>query len=606
MLCSVNQVRLSYGDTLLFKNLCFHVSEGDRIGIIGRNGVGKSSLLRLLTGESQAEAGTVSRKKNLRYAVVDQVPRFDPAASVETVVQDHLRELAKTMPMTETEQQVMAQRALSKLGFVDPGKPVGELSGGWVKRVALAVALSSEPELLLLDEPTNHLDLEGIFWLEQWLAQSRVTCVLITHDRAFLEACCTKIVELNPAYPEGMLQSEGGYSRFLERREDLLTTQSRTLETMENRVRNELDWLRQGAKARASKDKLHTELVYQLMDELDEMRRISTVHEARIDFNASGRKTKRLLEVRGLSKSRGGRVLFKNLDLLLKPGLRLGLAGGNGSGKTTLLRILAGEMQPDTGDLRPAPALQVVVFDQHRESLDPAQPLGKALCPDGDSVLVRGRPIHVSGWARRFGFDTRQLVVPVGQLSGGEQAKVQIARLMTLEADVLLLDEPTNDLDLPTLEILEQNLKEFSGALVLVTHDRYMLDQVSNVVLGLDGEGGHALVADYSQWLAHRSEMKKATQEDAAPKAKPKPKPEKKQKKLSYKDQREYDTLEESILLAEERLGAAEATLQDGTIMTDPEKSRQAYEAYEKAKHEVDSLYERWEELETKLSGEEP
>ncbi len=604
MLCSINQARLSYGDTLLFSKLSFHVSEGDCVGVIGRNGVGKSSLLRVLSGDSKPEAGTVSRKKGLRLAVVDQVPRFDPSLSVEDVVRQHLAILSETMPMTETEQQVKAQMALSKLGFLDPKKPVGELSGGWIKRVALAVAISSEPELLLLDEPTNHLDLEGIFWLEQWLAQSRLSCVLITHDRAFLEACCTKIVELNPAYPDGLLQSEGGYVRFLERREELQATQSRAMETMENRVRNELEWLKQGPKARASKDKLHTELVYQLMDELDEMKRLATTHEAQIDFNASGRKTKRLLEVRGLGKSRGGKTLFKDLNLLLKPGLRLGLAGGNGTGKTTLLRILADELEPDTGEMKTAPALQTVVFDQHRESLDPQDTLKEALRPDGDSVMVRGRPVHVSGWAKRFGFDSRQLVVPVRQLSGGEQAKVLIARLMTQEADVLLLDEPTNDLDLPTLEILEQNLKEFPGALVLVTHDRYMLDQVCNVILGLDGQGGHALVADYNQWMTHKKSLEKEQTKADKPKAKAKPKAEKKATKLSYMDQREYDGLEERILEAEETLSEAETALQDPSIMADPEQSRNAAQAYQDAQDKVDALYARWEELEAKQSGD--
>ena len=605
LLVSLNQVALSYGDHTLFSDLSLHINEGERVGIIGANGAGKTSMLRLLAGLEAPESGTLSRKKDLRLGLVPQTPNFPPDQSVKAVLLAHLEAISASLPRDESDPDhaVKASIILDKLGFSDPDQHIGTLSGGWLKRVAIASALAASPEILLLDEPTNHLDIEGILWLEQWLKNSRLTSVVISHDRAFLEAVATKVVELNRSYPDGLLASEGGYSRFLERREEFRAARAQQLESLENKVRNEIDWLRRGPKARTSKDKSRIENAHQLIGELTDLKARSRENQSRIEFSASGRKTKRLLVAKGLGMSRGGRALFSKLDLLLKPGLRLGLVGANGSGKTTLLKILAGELAPDSGEIDRADPLRVVLFDQKRESLPPDLPLKKALCEDGDSVVFQGRSVHVAGWARRFGFQSYHLDTQLGKLSGGEQAKVHIARLMLVPADVLLLDEPTNDLDLPTLEILEQNLMEFPGAVVLVTHDRYLLDQVSTVLLGLDGRGGSAIVADHAQWLQHLETLNRPSL-PAEPKKLRKPKEAKGIKRLTYLEQKEYETLEETLMVAEETLAGLEVQLLDPAVASDHLKAARCYEQVQQARDRVDYLYSRWEELETKVNEE--
>jgi len=454
-LASLNHVAMSYGNNHLFSDISLHVHEEDRIGIIGANGAGKSTLLRLLAGSEEPDSGTVARKKNLRLGLVPQVPVFDPELTVEQVLLSRPSFRSDGPEEDPHERELRAAVVLNRLGFTNPQQKISQLSGGWLKRTALALALADEPELLFLDEPTNHLDIEGVLWLEQWLRNSRIACVIISHDRAFLENACNKIVELNRSYPEGLLVSEGGYSRFLEYRDEFRTSQERQLESFENKVRTEIEWLKRGPKARSTKAQHRVKTAQQMIADLADMQSRNRQTSTNIDFSASGRRTRRLIVAEGISKSMGGRLLFEKLDLLLKPGICLGLVGGNGSGKTTLLKILLGRLEPDTGSVMHAENLSVAYFDQHRSVLDPDESLARSLCPDGDTVLFRDREVHVAGWARRFGFDTRQLETPVGKLSGGEQARIHIARLMLIPADVLLLDEPTNDLDLPTLEILE-------------------------------------------------------------------------------------------------------------------------------------------------------
>jgi ATP-binding cassette subfamily F protein uup len=319
----------------------------------------------------------------------------------------------------------------------------------------------------------------------------------------------------------------------------------------------------------------------------------------KIDFTASDRKTKRLIEAEGIGKTLGGRRLFQNLNLTLSPGVRIGLVGANGSGKTTLLRLLEGTLDPDEGTIQRADQLQIVSFAQDRGAhLDPSVSLRRTLCPEGDMVIYRGRPIHVAGWAKRFLFRDDHLDMPVSRLSGGERARVMIARLMLTTADVLLLDEPTNDLDIPTLEVLEESLLDFPGAIVLVSHDRYLLDRVSTVVIGLDGgEGG--MFADYSQWEAFRNEQppEKVTAKDSRPTA-PSDEPK---RKLSYLHQREWDAMETKILEAEQGLAACQHELQASA--SDAKRVTEAYEKMQAAQRRVEELYARWAELEAKVTS---
>ncbi|HEY9420397.1 MAG TPA: ATP-binding cassette domain-containing protein, partial [Thermoanaerobaculia bacterium] len=320
---------------------------------------------------------------------------------------------------------------------------------------------------------------------------------------------------------------------------------------------------------------------------------------AGIDFNASDRKTKKLLVAHGLAKSFDGRKIVSGLDMRLIPGMKLGLLGPNGSGKTTLLSLLDGSLEPDAGEIERAEWLRTVRFEQSRDTLDRSVSLRRALAPEGDSVLYQDRSVHVASWAKRFLFRAEQLDTPVSRLSGGEQARILIARLMLQPADLLILDEPTNDLDIPTLEVLEESLQEFPGALVLVTHDRYLLENVSTHVLALDGKGRAQYFADYAQWEEHR-ESAEAAPKPAAPKPAAPPKETKPSKKLSYREQQEWDRMEQKVLEAEEALTIAQAAVEDPAVASNPTELQARCAAMEAARVEVERLYARWAELEEK------
>ena len=363
-------------------------------------------------------------------------------------------------------------------------------------------------------------------------------------------------------------------------------------------MRREIEWLRRGAKARSTKAKGRIKEAARLIDELQDRRARGVTATAGIDFVSSQRRTRRLLVARGLTKSLGGRRLVSDLDLVITPGTRVGLIGPNGSGKTTLLNLLAGALPPDAGEIERADQLRIVRFEQARSGLDPTESLRRALAPEGDAVTWQGRSIHVASWARRFLFRPEQLEVPVGRLSGGEQARILVARLMREPADLLILDEPTNDLDIPTLEVLEDSLAEFDGGLVLVTHDRFMLERVSTVILALDGAGGTATFADYAQWEAARRAAPPAPSK-AAPAASERER--QRPKRLGYREQREWDGMERTILAAERTLEACQRAVEDPAIASDPTALQQRYAALEAARADVDRLYARWAELEAKL-----
>jgi ATP-binding cassette subfamily F protein uup len=407
---------------------------------------------------------------------------------------------------------------------------------------------------------------------------------------------------LNRIYPDGLLRVNGNYTTFLEKKSEFLAAQAKHQDALENRVRMEIEWLRRGPKARATKAKARIDNAYELIGELKDLTTRSRTSSADFDFTATDRKTKRLIELDSVTYGFGESVLFENLNFTLTAGVRLGLVGPNGSGKTTLLRLLRGEIEPQSGEIRRAQTLRIVYFDQNRP-LDPSLALKRALAPDSDSVVFQGRTLHVASWADRFLFTNEQLNQPVSRLSGGERARVSIARLMLEPADVLLLDEPTNDLDIPTLEILEESLTEFSGALVLVTHDRYMLDRVSTIVLGLDGDGHVQSFADYSQWESWQTELKRQRdvsareQRAAVPDARAIPA----KKKLSYLDSRDWETIEERVTQAEDKLTEKRALLDDSAVVTDPKRLAEAYREIEEAQSDVDKLYERWSELEAKI-----
>jgi ABC transport system ATP-binding/permease protein len=591
-----------YGVAPLFQNISFTVSEGNRIGVIGPNGSGKSTLLEMLVGRVRPDSGDVAVRKGTRLSYVQQISEFASGLSVRSIIENALERGA--VPQTERDGRLA--ETLGRAGFVDWALEAAALSGGWRKRLAIAEALVQAPDILLLDEPTNHLDLAGIQWLESVLRSAAFACVVVSHDRYFLENVANEMVELNRSYKDGALRVSGNYSGFLEAKEEYLHAQKKRQESLENRVHTELEWLRRGPKARTTKAKARIDKAHEMIGELAEMSARTRTANADIDFTSTSRKTKQLVTLEDVSFSIGGRTLFKGLNFSVTSGMRVGLVGANGSGKSTLLNLMRDEIMPEVGMIRRAEGLRVVYFDQNRQ-LDPELTLRRALAPDSDAVIYRDQVIHVASWAERFLFSNESLNQRVARLSGGERARVLIAKLMLQPADLLLLDEPTNDLDIPTLEILEESLLEYSGAIVLVTHDRFLLDRVSTIVVGLDGLGAAERFADCSQWEAwQREQMAQAkpagaqvprarVANDGAPAAPAK-------KKLSYKEAREFEGMEERIAQAEQDLQSKQAALEDPQVTGDHRRLQSALAELEEARKTVDQLYERWAELEGKLA----
>jgi ATP-binding cassette subfamily F protein uup len=590
-----------YGVDPLFRDISFIVSEGARVGIIGPNGSGKSTLLDILSGRVTPDAGDVAVRKGMRLSLVKQISEFAHGETVQSVLDKAFDEAG----VANSERLSRRAEILGRAGFDDPEVLAATLSGGWRKRLAIVDALVRKPDVLLLDEPTNHLDLAGIDWLEGVLRNAPFACVVVSHDRYFLENVANEIVELNPAYENGALRVEGNYSTFLEAKELHLHAQRNRQSALENRVHTEIEWLRRGPKARTTKSKARIDSAHEMIGELSEMRTRTSSSSAKINFSASSRQTKQLITLDDVSYKLGERTLFEGLHFVISAGMRVGLVGPNGSGKTTLLRLLTGDIKPSSGVMKQAESLRIVHFNQNRE-LDPETTLRRALAPDSDSVIYQDQVIHVAAWAARFLFSGEALNQRVGRLSGGERARVLIAQLMLQPADVLLLDEPTNDLDIPTLEILEESLLEYRGALVLVTHDRYMLDRVSTVVLGLDGNSRAERFADFSQWeiwlrsqrAAGKSilanEGKSGGESASGTKAKGK------KKKLSYLETRELETIEQRIADAEKELQTKHDSMLDPVVMSDSARLHALSLELEAAQEAIDELYTRWGELEKK------
>jgi len=590
LLLSCQSVSKSYSSRPLFRDISLSLDDDERLGLIGPNGSGKSTLLKLFAGITSPDGGTITNRKGLRIAYVAQDEKFPPEETVEEV-------LLKALPDDTDEHYREAKVAIimTQMDFESGDKKAGELSGGWRKRLAIACQLIKDPDLLLLDEPTNHLDLEGVLWLENLLNEARFSFVLVTHDRTFLENVCTRVVELNAAYADGYLSVSGGYSDFLVNRQEYMVAQANLEQALASKMRREIAWLQRGARARQKKSSARTKDAGKLMDQYAEVKfRNNQDTSIDIDFSASGRKTKELVVAKHIGKSIGGRLLFDDLSFALRPGIKLGLLGRNGSGKTTLLRILNDQLAPDNGTIKRADSLRVVVFDQNREQLDQTKTLKEALCPSGDAVVYQDRSIHIHTWAKRFLFKSDQLSMPISYLSGGEQARILIANLMLRPADVLILDEPTNDLDIPSLEVLEDSLEEFPGAVVLVTHDRFLLDNVSNHLLALDGNGGSGFFSDYAQYEAHseKEERKRSKQgKDGGSDSK-------KRTGLSTNEKKELTEIGLKIEQAEREVVKVESRLTDPKVAANHLRLQEIMKEVDYSRRRVERLYERWQDLE--------
>ena len=581
----------------LFRRIGLQLSQGDRVGLIGPNGAGKSTLLKILAGLEPPDEGEVVRRRGLRVAYVPQDDRFEETTTPRRAAIDALRLDESVEGGLDAETR--ASTALSKLGFTSLDRPVREFSGGWRKRLALACGIVRDPDVLLLDEPTNHLDLTGVAWLETFASRSGVAMAFVTHDRRFLQAVSTRIVELSRVYPDGTLEIDGDYTEFVRRKNEYLDAADSARASLANAVRRDDAWLKQGIQGRQTRNKSQVKDAVDRRADLDAARgrAAADARTTAIDFTGTERRTRKLVELRNVAKSLGDRRLFSNVDLVLSPGRRLGLLGDNGTGKTTLLRIIAGDLGADEGVVDRADDLRVVTFSQHRTTLDPEDTLHQALCPVGDRVEFRGRTLHVAGWAERFLFHKDQLKTPLARLSGGEQARVLIANLMLAPADVLLLDEPTNDLDIPSLEVLEHALLDFPGALVLVTHDRFMLDRIASAFIGLDGEGGAKTYQTVEQFTRDLASRRRSPSSVPSPPAGVDRRPSRR-RKLGYREQQEFDGMESAILEAESEVERLEASIADPETSGDHREAAAAYAALGAAQEEVRRLYARWTELE--------
>ncbi|HRD54826.1 MAG TPA: ABC-F family ATP-binding cassette domain-containing protein [Parachlamydiaceae bacterium] len=589
-LLTLHSLSKAHGTAILFENISTTISQGDKIGLLGPNGAGKSTLLKILIGEEKEDSGFISKKQGLVIGYASQSPEFEDAPLEEILT-------AEIPKGDETETLTLARTLLAKAQFTDYSQSAAKLSGGWKKRLDIARALMKKPDLLLLDEPTNHLDLEGILWLEKFLNREKTAYLVVSHDRYFLENTCSKIIELNRCYKTGLFISDGSLELFYERKEAFLKAELQYERGLSSKVRDEIAWLKRSPKARTTKSRARIEKASTLISELSDVKSRNKINKVDLNFSASERETRKLLTAKNISKSLG-KELFSNLDITLSPGTRLGIVGKNGTGKTTLLKILAGMVTQDAGTIKYADNLKLVYFDQHRENISNDASLRRALSPTSDVVNYRGQEIHVNGWAKKFLFSEERLEMPVKFLSGGERARILIAKLMLEPADILFLDEPTNDLDIQTLEVMEESLKEFSGAIVLISHDRCLMDNVCTTILGL-GKGKGEFFADYAQWeealaSAEKNKVQAARQEKEVKKPNPS------LKKLSYNEQRELAGMEEAIIKAENKILTLQKLLEAAETIKDPKKSLEAYKELADAEKVLEALFIRWEELSEK------
>ncbi|MBW2604593.1 MAG: ABC-F family ATP-binding cassette domain-containing protein [Deltaproteobacteria bacterium] len=595
-LISTRSTSKSYGAQPLLTDISLQVFDDDRLGLIGPNGAGKSTFLKILADMEPADSGEISRKRNIHMVYLSQDDVLGPEKTIEETLFHAVPKGLESWQVSKRRQEIM-----SLIGVDNTKQKVKTLSGGWRKRLAIGQALFQKPELLLMDEPTNHLDLEGILWLEKLLKDAPFAFVLVSHDRFFLENTTNRIVELNQRYPEGFLKVEGNYSAFVEKREKVIQEQAKLETVLSNKVRREIEWLRRGPKARTSKARYRIEKAHGLQSNLEAVKgRNAQNRSVDIAFDTTHRKTKKLLDAQDVTKTLGGKRLFADLGMTLTPGIRIGVMGNNGTGKSTLIQILNGHLAPDAGFVKVAEGLQVLTFDQKRELPEESQTLRQALSPEGDTVVYQGRSLHVTAWAKRFLFQIDQLDMPVSGLSGGEKARVLMANLMLQPADILLLDEPANDLDIPTLEVLEESLEEFPGAIVLITHDRFLMERLCDLLLYLDGDGGAEYFADYDQWLQYKKDRPAAASRSCETSQRPS---NKKPQKLAYEARKELNRIENQIEKAEGIADQLQRQLHDPEIMCDAHRLAERYAEHQEAQKKVEQLYERWEELEA-ASGE--
>lgn len=613
VLISAYQISKSFGAQTLFSKISFSVDDSHRVALIGPNGAGKSTLLKIIAKMMTPDVGQITFSQGLRLAYLEQSPQFN---SIETIYDAILN---GSSDPDDPNNISLTWELISKFGFDEAGisfdHKVVELSGGWQKKVALAREMAKRPNLLLLDEPTNHLDIESILWLEDWLErQNQLACLIVTHDRLFLQNTCDRIFDLDRKNPDGLIKFEGTYADFLAVKESLLSAQARLEDARRNVLRQETAWLRRGAKARQTKQKARIERAHDLADEVDLLREKRRERIAQFSFGGVGRSPKKLIEAKKITKKYGDRVLFENLDFILPAGARVGFIGANGCGKSTLIKILLGQVAPDQGTVKITDGVKYSYFEQKKESLELKLSVLRNLCPEGDYVHLQGQPVFARSYLSRFHFRPEQMDLPVERLSGGEQSRLLLARMMLQTEQVLVLDEPTNDLDVDTLDTFQEALEAFPGAVILVTHDRYFMDQVATELVSFDGVGGIQRFADYFQWEEWQKSKTSSSYALSSP-SQTQASPSSAQalnqstatsnslanssnkKKLSYKEQLELDGMEKKITEEEAVLSQLQKELESPDVSKQYEKLAQLSETIKVQQEKIDALYARWTAL---------
>ena len=637
-LLTVDHVSIAYGYLPLLDDASLQIEAGERVAVIGRNGTGKSTLLRIVNGEVPPDTGSVWRQAGLGTARLDQDASLSDPRPVFDVVAEGLGDLSELVAayhhvavqvaddsspqrlerlgrlqheLEERDGWRLEQRVeqvLSDLGL-SAEVPVDTLSGGWQRRVLLARALVSQPDLLLLDEPTNHLDIDAIAWLESYLADFAGAVLFVTHDRAALQRLASRIVELD----RGRLTSwPGDYATFLRKKEEALSNEAVQQEKFDKKLAEEEAWLRQGIKARRTRNEGRVRALLKMREE--RARRRALVGSVRLQVEHADPSGKVVFEAEGVSKAFDEKTVVAGFTARIMRGDRVGLIGPNGAGKTTLLRLLLGELKADEGEVRQGANVQVAYYDQQREQLDPERTVFDTVGDGSEMVVVSGRPRHVNGYLRDFLFPPERARSPVKALSGGERNRLLLARLFTRPANVLVLDEPTNDLDLETLDLLEVQLVEWPGTLILVSHDRVFLDNVVTSTLVFEGEGRVAeYVGGYEDWIRVRRAAAQAAHEtSAAPAGAPETARGSRnagpgagdapaRKRLTYMDQREFDQLPDRI----EALEAEQQRLHG--LVAAPEFYKEPAETIRNTLSRLDELqvellaaYARWDDLDSR------
>ena len=602
-LISLDRVSIAYGHLPLLDQIALQVEPRERVAVIGLNGAGKSTLLKIISGDVPTDSGAVWRAPGVRIARLDQdVPLSDSRAVFDVVAEGHTHHSADDENWIREHH---VDLVLSRLNL--PGDAIVDtLSGGWRRRVLLARALVGQPDLLLLDEPTNHLDIDAITWLEDFLATYRGAVMFVTHDRAFLQRLATRIVELD----RGRLVSwPGDYATYLRRKEEGLANEAVEQARFDKKLAEEEAWLRQGVKARRTRNEGRVRALEAMR--ADRAARREQVGNVRLKTAVADAQAERsgqmVFEIDDVSKSYAGKPVVSHFSARVMRGDRIGLIGPNGVGKTTLLRMLLDELKPDEGGIRRGANVQIAYYDQQREQLDPERSVFETIGEGNDTVTVNGRTRHVNGYLRDFLFPPERAQSPVKALSGGERNRLLLARLFTRPANVMVLDEPTNDLDIETLELLESELVDWPGTLLLVSHDRAFLDNVVTSTLVFEGDGRvQEYVGGYEDWARQRAP---ATKRQVPPKAAP---PARRasatpatavtvRKKLSYNEQRE-------LLALPARIEALETAQRELNVrVAGPEFYKEGGDAIDEALarleavgREIGEAYARWHDLESR------